>query len=144
MEWTREYLGGPEDEIMGLWENVTIDYGVMPVLESQRLYNAKKIIQERDYFQRGHGRKLAVSDLGGWTGEICGVLIPRFDGTVVTSTTLVMTENTKRNLREMATRIVAEEPLLLESVSGAGKSFLIDEIAKLFGRYEGMSHLMCL
>lgn len=126
---------------MGFWENVTIDYGVLPVLESQRLYNAKKIIRERDYFQQGHGRKLAVSDLRGFTGEICGVLIPRFGGTIPSSTTLVMTENTRRNLREMATRVVAEEPMLLESVSGAGKSFLIDEIAKLFGRYDGMSHL---
>jgi midasin len=48
-----------------------------------------------------------------------------------------MTENTKINLRNVAKTIVDEKPLLLQSVPGAGKSFLIDEIAKLFGRYDG-------
>jgi hypothetical protein len=140
-KWTGQYLGGPGDEIMGLWENVIIDYGVMPAHESERLYLAKKVIQGRDYFQQGSRRKLTVSDLGKYTGELCGVLIPRFDGTSAASTTLVMTENTEKNLREIATRIVAEEPLLLESIPGAGKSFLIDEIARLFGRYDGSLHV---
>jgi midasin (ATPase involved in ribosome maturation) len=49
-----------------------------------------------------------------------------------------MTDNTKVNLRNIARIIVAEKPLLLQSIPGAGKSFLIDEIAKLFGRFDGL------
>jgi len=49
-----------------------------------------------------------------------------------------MTENTVVNLRNIARVIVAERPLLLQSIPGAGKSFLVDEIAKLFGRFDGL------
>lgn len=76
-------------------------------------------------------------DLGQWTGVVAGVLIPRFDGRVTGSDKLVMTENTTVNLRNITRIIVAEKPMLLQSIPGAGKSFLIDEIAKIFGRFDG-------
>lgn len=134
-KWTEEYLGGPRNAIKSPWESRIVDYGLLPIFESQRIRHAKKKIQERQYFQGGV-RKLLPEDLGKFTGEICGVLVPRFDGNAFPSK-LVMTNNTRLNLRHVAEIIVAEKPLLLQSVPGAGKSFFIDEIAKLFGRYEG-------
>jgi midasin (ATPase involved in ribosome maturation) len=137
-KWTEEYLGGPKNAITAPWEHRRIDYGLLPIFESERIRLAKKKIQERRYFYGG-GRKLLPTDLGRFTGEICGVLIPRFDNLSTVPSKLVMTENTRLNLRAVADVIVAEKPLLLQSVPGAGKSFLIDETAKLFCRYEGTS-----
>jgi len=103
------------------------------------VYKANKTIREREYFRESDGgRKFAPEDLGRWTGVFAGVLIPRFNETIPVSGKLVMTDNTKVNLRNIATIIVAEKPLLLQSIPGAGKSFLIDEIAKLFGRFDGL------
>ena len=110
----------------------------MPLLESDRVYYAQQAIKERDYYAERNGRKLTSADLSRFTGEICGVLIPRFDARDnELGSKLVMTENTQINLRGIAKVIVDEKPLLLQSVPGAGKSFLIDEVAKLFGRYNG-------
>lgn len=138
-KWTEEYLGGPKNAITAPWEHRSIDYGLLPIFESQRIRLAMKKIQARRYFNGG-GRKLLPTDLGRFTGEVCGVLVPRFNHISVVPSKLVMTENTRLNLRAMADVIVAEKPLLLQSVLGAGKSFLIDETAKLFGRYEGTSY----
>ena len=102
------------------------------------MYKANKTIREREYFRESEvGREFVPEDLGRWTGVVAGVLIPRFNATIPISGKLVMTENTKVNLRNIASVIVAEKPLLLQSIPGAGKSFLIDEIAKLFGRFDG-------
>ena len=101
------------------------------------MYKAKKTIRERQYFRTTEGRILGKGDLGRWTDVIGGVLIPRFNMNMTLSGQLVLTENTKLNLRNMATVIIAQKPLLLESIPGAGKTFLIDEISKLFGRFDG-------
>ena len=137
--WMERYLGGPNTPNIAPWEGTTIDYGVLPVFERERVYDAKQKIKEREYFRKPSDRKFSSADLGPYTTEICGVLIPRFDTYTTLPSRLVMTENTKINLRNIATAIVAEKPLLLQSVPGAGKSFLIEEIAKLFGRVEGNS-----
>jgi len=111
---------------------------VLLIFESERVYKANKMIREREYFRQSEGgRKFAPEDLGRWTGVVAGVLIPRFNVNIPMSGKLVMTDNTNVNLRNIARIIVAEKPLLLQSIPGAGKSFLIDEIAKLFGRFDG-------
>jgi midasin len=139
IKWIDQYLGGPTNVFMAPFEHETIDYGLMLLFESERIYQANRKIQEREYFREHVGRKLNPEDLGRFTGEICGVLIPRFNVTTSPTSGLVMTENTKTNLRNIAMTIVNEKPILLQSVPGAGKSFLIDETAKLFGRFEGFS-----
>jgi midasin (ATPase involved in ribosome maturation) len=136
-KWTQKYIGTPDDAIIAKWEQTTIDYGLLPLFESEKIHEAKKKIRDREYFQGPSGRKLTIADLGGYTTEICGVLIPRFQGNGNIPSNLVMTENTKINLRNIAKIIVEEKPILLQSLPGAGKSFLIDEIAKLFGRFHG-------
>ena len=133
-----DYLGGPENAITAQWEARIIDWGVMPIFDSERLYNISIVINGRNYFTPYSGRKLTAADLGPNSAEICSVLIPRFNPENPNlQSALVITQNTQVNLRAMATGIVAEKPLLLHSVPGAGKSFLIDEIAKIFGRYDG-------
>ena len=140
--WIAHYVhNDPNIPVMALWENKTIDYGVLLVFEALKVREARKVIAARDYFREQEGksgRRLSPGDLGQYTGAVCGVLIPRFGGIAGCESRLVMTENTTVNLRNIARTIVDEKPLLLQSVPGAGKTFLIDESAKLFGRYNGL------
>jgi len=140
--WIVHYVhNDPNIPVMALWENKTIDYGVLLVFEALKVREARKVIAARDYFREQEGksgRRLSPGDLGQYTGAVCGVLIPRFGGIAGCESRLVMTENTTVNLRNIARTIVDEKPLLLQSVPGAGKTFLIDESAKLFGRYNGL------
>jgi midasin len=144
-EWISHWVhSDPNQPVMAIWENKTIDFGVLLVFESLRVRESKKTIAAREYFRDQDGRrKLSTSDLGPYTGDVCGVLIPRFGVSHRAKSDLVMTENTKVNLRNVARTIVNEKPLLLQSIPGAGKSFLIDEIAKLFGRYDGTFLRLC-
>ena len=107
------------------------------MFEIERICEARQKIKEREYFGKHSSRTFSSEDLGRFTRDICGVLIPRFDNTTSALSNLVMTQATKTNLRNIAKTIVAEKPLLLESVPGAGKSFLIDQVAKLFGKFDG-------
>jgi len=140
-QWIARYVHkDPNIPVMALWENKTIDYGVLLVFETLKVREARKVIATRDYFREQEGksgRRLLPGDLGQYTGAVCGVLIPRFGGIAGGESRLVMTENTTINLWNIARTIVDEKPLLLQSVPGAGKTFLIDETAKLFGRYDG-------
>ena len=145
-QWIARYVhSDPSIPAMALWENKTIDYGVLLVFEALKVREARKVIAARDYFRepdRKSGTRLFPGDLGQYTGVVCGVLIPRFGGFVWHESQFAMTENTRVNLRNIARTIVDEKPLLLQSVPGAGKTFLIDETAKLFGRYDGLpAHL---
>jgi midasin (ATPase involved in ribosome maturation) len=143
-QWIAHYVHkDPNVPIIALWENKTIDFGVVLVFEAQKVREARKAISSRDYFREdavGAGRRriLLPEDLGAYTGDVCGILIPRFGDPFGGSSDLVLTENTRANLRNIARTIVDEKPLLLQSVPGAGKSFLVDETAKLFGRYDGI------
>jgi midasin (ATPase involved in ribosome maturation) len=137
-KYVEDYLGGPENGFTALWEGKVLDYGVMPLFDVERLDDIHKIIEDRQYFSEPRVRQFTPKDLFTNSGEVCGVLFPRFTPMNPNLTSaLVMTENTKVNLHEIANAIVAEKPLLLQSIPGAGKSFLIEEIAKLFGRYDG-------
>ena len=138
-KWVERHVGGPDDEIIAPWEGKMVDYGVLLLLESRRVRDAKATIRQRQYFRPRARRDLSPADLGQHTGEICGVLFPRFSTSNAIPSHLVVTETSRTNLRNIARMIVAEKPILLQAVAGAGKTFLIDEIAKLFGRFEGIT-----
>ena len=139
-KWSNHYLGDPANAINAQWEQRTIDYGLLPIFESERIYEANTQIRKRDYFSdHRRVRELSPTDLGPFSVDICGVLVPRFSVPSPHASRIVLTDNTRTNLRNITLAIVDEKPLLLQSIPGAGKSFLIDEIAKLFGRFEGSS-----
>src|SRR5271169_1267953 len=103
IDWQAQYLGPPHHEFYAPWEGRSIDYGVLLIFESQRVYNANKTIREREYFRVSEaGRSLSPEDLGPWTGVVAGVLIPRISAKVVVSDKLVTTDNTTVNLRNIA------------------------------------------
>ncbi|CAM9188295.1 unnamed protein product, partial [Ectocarpus fasciculatus] len=54
---------------------------------------------------------------------------------------LIYTENTLRNVRNIAAAVASEVPILLQGTAGSGKSFLIREFAALLGQKESLVEL---
>jgi hypothetical protein len=69
-------------------------------------------IKERVYIFEDLGRGFSSEDLSQFTIEICGVLIPQFNHKTTFALTLMMTENTKTNLGNIKSTIVAVKLLL--------------------------------
>lgn len=84
------------------------------------------------------------ADLSSHTVDMCGVLLSRagaanaVNGSPATngpSDRLVLTETTQANLHGLALSLALGSPILLEGVTGAGKTALVEEAARIMGRH---------
>lgn len=76
-------------------------------------------------------------DLSPLIVDACGVLLFRQGGTAAldpSDSGLVLTETTRRNVRALALAVSQRKPVLLEGPIGAGKTAVIEELAKMTGR----------
>lgn len=84
-------------------------------------------------------RRITIDDLSPLTVNLCGVLLARSDNVHQEYSTLpqhrlVLTETTKHNLHSIGLALSIGAPVLLEGVTGAGKTALVEEVARLTGR----------
>jgi len=88
-----------------------------------------------------HARHIAEADLSPLTVNLCGVLLPRSVDSHGESSALkaklVLTDTTKHNLHSIGLALSIGAPVLLEGVTGAGKTALVEEVARVTGR-DGM------
>ncbi|KAF9575027.1 AAA ATPase midasin [Mortierella alpina] len=86
----------------------------------------------------GETRRISSKDLSPLTVNLCGVLLPRSTAHPEHSTLpqhkLVLTETTKHNLHSIGLALSIGAPVLLEGVTGAGKTALVEEVARVTGR----------
>jgi midasin len=80
---------------------------------------------------------VTVTDLHPRLVDVCGVLLVRGDAKVPPIRRLVPTLTTNENLKSLALAVCQKNPILLEGVTGSGKTSLINELALLTGN-EGM------
>ncbi|KAF9194234.1 AAA ATPase midasin [Haplosporangium sp. Z 11] len=84
-------------------------------------------------------RRITVEDLSPLTVNLCGVLLPRSIGeqhiySILPEHRLVLTETTKHNLHSIGLALSIGAPVLLEGVTGSGKTALVEEVARVTGR----------
>ncbi|KAF9915434.1 AAA ATPase midasin [Lobosporangium transversale] len=84
-------------------------------------------------------RRIMVEDLSPLTVNLCGVLLPRSNNphpqqSLLSGHKLVLTETTKHNLHSIGLALSIGAPVLLEGVTGAGKTALVEEVARVTGR----------
>ncbi|KAF9586477.1 AAA ATPase midasin [Lunasporangiospora selenospora] len=84
-------------------------------------------------------RKITAQDLSPLTVNLCGVLLPRstcghHEQPTILQHHLVLTETTKQNLHSIGLALSIGAPVLLEGVTGAGKTALVEEVARVTGR----------
>ncbi|KAI1311961.1 AAA ATPase midasin [Mortierella claussenii] len=84
-------------------------------------------------------RRIIAEDLSPLTVNLCGVLLARSNNahpeqSLLSDHRLVLTETTKHNLHSIGLALSIGAPVLLEGVTGAGKTALVEEVARVTGR----------
>lgn len=80
------------------------------------------------------GSDISVSSLPYNVVNVAGVLLPRFSREPTQPSAIVSTTTTLKNLGSFAQSIATSDSILLQGRSGSGKTFLIEELAKMVGR----------
>ncbi|KAL8689253.1 MAG: hypothetical protein Q9218_005036, partial [Villophora microphyllina] len=140
-EMLGKYLG--KEEILGQWEDKTIDYTFFSLWEARRLDHLRRSLKDA---QQGHSlgnspthrRYLWLEDLCPTTACVGGVLLPCFGIRSNPVSSLVMTHTVKSNMQSLAGAIKSNRPVLLTGSLGAGKTSLIRDVARRLGCYENM------
>ncbi|CAG8447499.1 16137_t:CDS:10 [Dentiscutata erythropus] len=137
------WVGPKIDPILIDWENgETLDVRMLTILDQVIHYKQQFNLLQNDYGSSLTGSHiLQDNDLSPLTVKISKVLLQRLNPSINTISKvkqrLVMTDTTQRNLNAICLALSMGSPILLEGVTGSGKTSLIEEIAIATGRDEG-------
>lgn len=119
-------------------------YSINSILEQERLAKAQMSMLENSYTANDNSSYLHESDLSTLTIDLCGVILPKPQSPVTTQLNeakkvdpLVLTGTTAKNLHTIGLALSIGAPVLLEGVTGAGKTALVEEVARKVGRLQG-------
>ncbi|RIA85786.1 P-loop containing nucleoside triphosphate hydrolase protein [Glomus cerebriforme] len=117
----------------------TQDIRMLSLLEQVSLAKQQLKLLQNDFTNSSKIWRLNESDLSSLTVNVSGVLLPKLftcseNSSISNKQQLVLTDTTKQNLHSICLAISMGSPVLLEGIIGAGKTSLIEEIARLTGR----------
>ncbi|GBC28203.2 uncharacterized protein OCT59_003902 [Rhizophagus irregularis] len=137
------YWVGADNEMISIeWENGnTQDIGMLSLLEQVSLAKQQLKLLQNDFIDQNSSELFQISelDLSPLIVNISGVLLPKSftcseKSFVSNKQKLVLTDTTKNNLYSICLAISMGSPVLLEGIIGAGKTALVEEIARVTGR----------
>ncbi|KAI8086936.1 P-loop containing nucleoside triphosphate hydrolase protein [Gilbertella persicaria] len=136
-------LDESDEPLYTLINGDTVDLRFLSLYEQQRLADAQiSFLQNHYHLQEDKAHELSGADLCSLTCNLCGVLIPKTTYASEKEDTtrqaydpkLVLTQTTSKNLHAISLALSIGAPTLLEGVTGAGKTALIEELANRTGR----------
>lgn len=109
----------------------TIDYRFLPLVEAKRLSNHTKLPTSVSHTQ-AKLVNIAQSDLSSLVTCVCGVLLfnRNTEKTASSNDHFVPIDGSVLVLRQLATQILKDRPVMLHGPPGSGKTFLINQMAK--------------
>lgn len=117
--------------------DMSIDYKFLHLVEAKRLSNFTKLPKDVDSGKSDKFLIVEPKDLNSLVTSICGILVPNLisKGEKTSKSNfkpidLVPTENSIQVLRQLAHNIQNNKPVMLYGRSGAGKTFLINQLAQ--------------
>ncbi|GES99488.1 midasin [Rhizophagus clarus] len=134
---------GADNEMASIeWEDGnTQDIGMLSLLEQVSLAKQQLKLLQNDFINKNSSELFQIneSDLSPLTVNVSGVLLPKLftcseKSFVSNEQRLVLTDTTKNNLYSICLAISLGSPVLLEGIIGAGKTALVEEIARVTGR----------
>ncbi|KAL7319508.1 AAA ATPase midasin [Mucor circinelloides] len=119
-----------------------VDLRFLSLWEQQQLADAQISLLHNNYdLQQNQQHELSEGDLCSLTCNLCGVLVAKTASLDKEETVkhfydpkLVLTNTTSKNLHAVSLALSIGAPTLLEGVTGAGKTALIEELASRTGR----------
>lgn len=137
-EMIKRYVG--EGEIMGEWEDQTIDYRFLSLWEERRWSELQKKLDQRDAAEVETVAPELEQQLSPYSVNVGGILLPCLDGAPSQDqpTELIPTPTTESNLRQIATGLLRSSPLLLTGLPGSGKTLLIRQFAWRLNKLDSM------
>lgn len=129
---------GLEDSLKGSYESdPSIDYRFLHLIEAKRLSNFTKLPKDVDSGKSDKFLAVEPKDLNPLVTSICGILVPNLISkdektcqNKLKPTDLVPTENSIHVLRQLAHNIQNNKSVMLYGRSGAGKTYLINQVAQ--------------
>lgn len=118
-----------ENTLVGQYDaDYKIDYHFLALVEAKRLSNHTKLPSD---IQCEESRMVTITpeDLSLMVISICGVLVSNPSKTQNSVGNAVETENSVHVLRQLAQNIQNDRPVMLYGSAGAGKTFLINQLA---------------
>ncbi|KAI9276342.1 P-loop containing nucleoside triphosphate hydrolase protein [Umbelopsis sp. AD052] len=133
----------PAEEFFVEVEGQKVDLRTFTILEQERLAKAQISMLENSYSTQDNSNYLQESDLSTLTIDLCGVILPKPQSPVNTQLNeakkvdpLVLTGTTAKNLHTIGLALSIGAPVLLEGLTGAGKTALVEEVARKVGRLQ--------
>lgn len=128
---------GTETQLNGSYESDSnINYKFLHLLEAKRLSSFTELPRQTDPANSDKFIVVEQKDLNPLVTSICGVLVPNLINRNnwicqnVPETNFVPTDNSIQVLRRLAHNIQNNKPIMLYGRSGAGKTFLINQVAQ--------------
>lgn len=147
-QMVKRYLGEDtaDSNINGTWDDRVIDYRFLTLWEEDRFRKVLKLTNEVEIIIRnlagGQSRLLSLGCFDDSTALIGNTLLPRMSNesinSIPTETGLIQTATVSNNLRRIASAMKATKSLLIEGLSGAGKTVLIRHVAQSLGKLQQM------
>ncbi|CAG8438258.1 2742_t:CDS:10 [Acaulospora morrowiae] len=140
----RIWVGPKEERILIDWEDTgTFDIRMLTLLEHGSLIRKQLHLTKDNCDDLSRSTPLEFEEFSKLTANISGILLPRSIQSVnmdnlENKPRLMMTETTQNNLNAICLAISMGSPVLLEGVTGSGKTALVEEIAISTGHYEGL------
>ncbi len=124
--------------IQGVWEGRTINYRFLALWEEKLAADRQAQLNESRVGRLEHntsktGRIIRCDDLSPWTGNICGVLLPRLCNTASKPSTLILTTTAAANARSLANALKSSAPVVVIGCPGSGRTATVLDIAREIG-----------
>ncbi|ODQ78812.1 hypothetical protein BABINDRAFT_162495 [Babjeviella inositovora NRRL Y-12698] len=118
-----------DGELMGSYEGDTVDFRFLALLEAKRLSNVSALGPSPESFL---GKTIVIEPaaLSPLVTSVCGILVPNLNREAAEQIELVPTIKATAALRALAHNVQNNRPVMLVGKAGAGKTFLINELAK--------------
>ncbi|KAI9742560.1 MAG: hypothetical protein M1818_003700 [Claussenomyces sp. TS43310] len=126
---------GQAEMVMGPYDGRTIDYGFLALYEEKNAEDVRKYRRELLGYPL---RSTSISPPFSASVACYGnTLLPRPDG-IPPKSTLVSTKTTLQNMEILAKAMLSSAPILVHGLSGAGKTALVNDLARELGKESTM------
>ncbi|KAH0443323.1 denitrification regulatory protein nirq [Colletotrichum camelliae] len=130
---------GTKDAVVAEFDGREVDFGFLSLYEDARIKKTAAIRGEiSDAPESNQIQPIPPQSLTPFVACYGNAILPRPSGPVEKNSSLVLTSTTTHNLETLAGLLKNASPILMHGLPGSGKTSLVHEVAKEFGKHSEM------